>query len=223
MWGCKLNRVLSIIDFSSNALSMYFTLKIMSINLAYFSKVSQSSNISVLLSLLHRYSGHSAKNSYLNMTALSHLNTPPHGKDCSLFSTYTGHRDLLQLSIYLCYSTMSHQCSKGFTFSHCSAHSGHFLKVCCSQNHCTARYHLALVSSCRLHIPACLFNLCPLCHHLPHLHHHYLQSGQQLSCQNIHIKQKAWERHHLSVGEVCNLCTPHTLQSLQLSACGAVG
>ena len=31
------------------------------------------------------------------------------------------------------------------------------------------------------------------------------------------------ERHHLSAGEVGNLCTPHTLQSLQLSACGAVG
>ena len=50
-------------------------------------------------------------------TALPHLNTPPHGKDCSLFSTHTGHRDLLQLLIYLCYSTMSHQCSKGFAFS----------------------------------------------------------------------------------------------------------
>ena len=39
----------------------------MSINWAYFSKVLQSSNISVLLSLLHRYLGHSAKNSYLNV------------------------------------------------------------------------------------------------------------------------------------------------------------
>ena len=46
---------------------MYFTLKIMSINWAYFSKVLQSSDISVLLSLLHRYLGHSAKNSYLNV------------------------------------------------------------------------------------------------------------------------------------------------------------
>ena len=66
MWGCKLNRILSIIVFSSNALSMYFTLKIMSINWAYFFKVSQSSNISVLLSLLHRYIGHS-ENSYFNV------------------------------------------------------------------------------------------------------------------------------------------------------------
>ena len=123
-------------------------------------------------------------------TALPHLDTPAHGKDCSLFSTHTGHRDLLQLSIYLCYSTMSHQCSKGFAFSHCSVHSGHFLKVCCSQNCCTAGHHLALVSSCKLHILAFLFNLCPLCHHLPHLHHHHLQSGQQLLCQNIHIQQE---------------------------------
>ena len=117
-------------------------------------------------------------------TALSHLNTAPHGKDCSLFSTHTCHRDLLQLSTYLCYSTMSHQCSKDFTFSHCSVHSRHFLKVCwvcCSQNCCAAQYHLALVSSCRLHIPAFLFNLCPLCHHVPHLHHHHLGN-------NFHVK-----------------------------------
>ena len=74
MWGCKLNRVLSI-AFSSNALSMYFTLKIMSIKWAYFSKVLQSSNISVLLSLFNRYLGHSAKNSYLNVHSSS---TPEH-------------------------------------------------------------------------------------------------------------------------------------------------
>ena len=120
-------------------------------------------------------------------TTLQHLNTPPHGNDCSLFSTHTGHRDLPELSIYLCSSTMSHHCSKGFTFSHCSVHSEHFPKVCCSQNQCTVLYHLVLVSSCRLHIQAFLFNPCPLCHHLPHLYHH-LQSGQELSCQNINGK-----------------------------------
>ena len=50
---------------------MYFTLKIISINSAYFSKVSQSSSISILLSSLNRYLGHSAKNSYFKVHSSS--------------------------------------------------------------------------------------------------------------------------------------------------------
>ena len=50
---------------------MYFTLKIISINSAYFSKVSQSSSISILLSSLNRYLGHSAKNLYLKVHSSS--------------------------------------------------------------------------------------------------------------------------------------------------------
>ena len=50
---------------------MYFKLKIISINSAYFSKVSQSSSISILLSSLNRYLGNSAKNSYLKVHSSS--------------------------------------------------------------------------------------------------------------------------------------------------------
>ena len=50
---------------------MYFTLKIISINLAYFCEVSQSSSIFILLSSLNRYLGRSAKNSHLKVHSSS--------------------------------------------------------------------------------------------------------------------------------------------------------
>ena len=67
MWGCKLNRVLSIIVFSSMPSQCTLHQKLCPSIVNTSPKCRNLATSQFCSSLLHRYLGHSAKNSYLNV------------------------------------------------------------------------------------------------------------------------------------------------------------